>query len=500
MGRDFLGWAVYFGVMAGLAVAIAPDLPGFEAVGVFAVLGAVGLWRYSWAALHLVRAGLYLRLRFPALRRRADALAAAPPEVCVVVTAYGEDAPRLGRVFAALLRAATGCGGPATVVAVLSDRAEQSLIEAVAARLDPGGKVRLVSLVQDGSGKRAALADGLRALARRAPAGDAVVFLMDGDGVVPADGLARCLPFFRLLPGLGALTIDVRPRSDGSVWACDWYAMRFGLRHLLMSSLSLSERLLVVTGRLSAFRAAVATNPAFIAQIEHDTLDHWRHGRIRFLTGDDKSTWFWLLRHGWRMLYVPDVTLTTWEAVPPGGFVRCSVALMRRWYGNMLRSNGRAIALGPRRVGAFTWWCLIDQRLSVWTSLLGPTVTLCWAALVSAWALPAYVLWVLATRLAHAALLGAVRGGLSWRTPLLIYYAQIMGALVKVHVSFRLDRQRWTRQNIGDGGAGSPRRLWDAYLSALATGAFVLLAAVGAGVLSWPDRLAMATLAARAGG
>src|SRR3546814_7712485 len=30
--------------------------------------------------------------------------------------------------------------------------------------------------------------------------------------------------------------------------------------------------------------------------------------------------------------------------------------------------------------------------------------------------------------------------------PLLLYYNQIVGSIVKIHVSFRLDQQSWTRQ------------------------------------------------------
>src|SRR3712207_8055454 len=48
-------------------------------------------------------------------------------------------------------------------------------------------------------------------------------------------------------------------------------------------------------------------NPEFIRQVELDYIDHWRLGRFKFLTGDDKSSWFWLLRNGYKMLYVPDV-------------------------------------------------------------------------------------------------------------------------------------------------------------------------------------------------
>ncbi|MOA24606.1 hypothetical protein D3C78_1452930 [compost metagenome] len=31
--------------------------------------------------------------------------------------------------------------------------------------------------------------------------------------------------------------------------------------------------------------------------------------------------------------------------------------------------------------------------------------------------------------------------------PLILYYNQVLGAMVKVYVFFRLDRQSWTRQN-----------------------------------------------------
>jgi glycosyltransferase Alg8 len=92
------------------------------------------------------------------------------------------------------------------------------------------------------------------------------------------------------------------------------------------------------------------------------------------LTGDDKSTWFITLRQGWRMLYVPDVRIRCLEEMPGNGFVSGSFGLMRRWYGNMARSNLRARRLGPARIGFFTWFCLLDQRVSPWTTLTGPAI------------------------------------------------------------------------------------------------------------------------------
>ena len=75
-----------------------------------------------------------------------------------------------------------------------------------------------------------------------------------------------------------------------------WHELRFAQRHQLMSSMGLSRRLLAMTGRMSIYRGSVATDPGFIEAIEDDHLDHWRLGRIKLLTGEDKSTWFWLLR------------------------------------------------------------------------------------------------------------------------------------------------------------------------------------------------------------
>src|SRR3546814_18414753 len=44
---------------------------------------------------------------------------------------------------------------------------------------------------------------------------------------------------------------------------------------------------------------------------------------------------------------------------------------MFRWYGNSLRQNGRALGLGPSRLGWFTYYVLLDQRILMWTGLLG---------------------------------------------------------------------------------------------------------------------------------
>lgn len=492
---DGPGWALYVGAVCLLALQLDPAVFDPQSPHFLLIVGAIAVWRYSWGALHLARAAIYLLWTFPELRRQAVALGdrALPPEIYVIVTSYREVPSRSIQVFRALLRAAEACGAPATVIAVVTDPAEQSLVEAL---LGTEPSVRLATMVQDGSGKRTALAEALRLLARRAPDPRAVVFLMDGDTLLEEDTLARCLPFFGVLPGLRALTTDARAELPRG-WTADWHELRYAQRHVLMASMSLSRRLLVLTGRLSAFRADIATHPDFIAQMEKDSLDHWRYGRFRFLTGDDKSSWFWLLRQQHDMIYVADVAIRTLEDLQGATFLARSQAMMRRWFGNMLRNNGRALALGPRRTGLFVWWCLLDQRLSMWTTLTGPAFALLWSAFIAPRFLLAYAVWVLATRLLHAGILGLLRRRLSPRAPLLLYYTQVIGSLTKIYIGFRLNRQSWPRQKITRDDRRRSDIVWDNYLSALAAGSFLFGTALIAGPIQWPEQIAVAALAAR---
>ena len=71
-------------------------------------------------------------------------------------------------------------------------------------------------------------------------------------------------------------------------------------------------------------------------------------------------------------LYVPDVQVLTIEQPagprPAARLDRADAALVRQH-----AARQRALpALGPWRVGWFVWWCLVDQRISMWTPLVGP--------------------------------------------------------------------------------------------------------------------------------
>jgi mannuronan synthase len=134
------------------------------------------------------------------------------------------------------------------------------------------------------------------------------------------------------------------------------------------------------------------------------------------------------------MLYLPDVRVVTVEHPPAKRLLPATTKLMLRWFGNMLRGSSRAIGLGPRRIGLFSWRCLVDQRLSMWTPLLGPVVAVLFALSKSLLFLYAYLLWVGVTRLLQALLLLTARPRISGVYPLLIYFGQVYGALVKTYI------------------------------------------------------------------
>ncbi len=500
---------LYLMVLAALLLHAPADLLDPASRPFFVVIGLIGIWRYGWGAVHFLRAQYYLRSVFPRLRRRAPGPdpeseaqdVATGPEVFIVITSFRIRAETTASVYRAAMAEACRHKGPATVIASIIEMADQRFIKQLFHRMAPGEHVRLIFVRTPALGKRHSLAVALRAVARSRPSGDAVVALVDGDTVMVPGTLERCLPFFRLLPEIGALTTDEEPVIQSGVLLRQWYRLRFAQRQLLMCSLGLSRRLLTLTGRMSLFRVRIATDPTFIATLRDDSIEHWRLGRIPLLTGDDKSTWFWLLQRNWDMLYVPDVRILTLEDPPDPRFPVATTRLMRRWFGNMLRASTRAIALGPRRVGLFPWWCLIDQRVSMWTPLLLPLSALALTLAAGPVVLYAYAIWVMTTRLLQSLLLLGVRDRIGTLFPPLILYSQIYGALVKTWVLFHPHRQSWTRQGIvAPAPAGTNGRLQAAlshYTHALAMLALILAVAVFTGLVQAPSPEAVALALAR---
>lgn len=502
--------AFYTLVLVALAANAPPSIWDPQAREFVIILGVVGAWRYLWGLTHLGRALVYRHLVFPRWRRAAIRLADAHASgvagtdphasaIYCVVTSYRIQAETTALVYRSLVAELQRYRRPAVIVASIVELADERFIKRLFLSLGPPPDMRLMLVRRPGTGKRDGLATALRAIARDLPRDDAAVIVMDGDTVLTPGTLDGCLPFLRLMPRVGGITTDEDAVVVGGPVMSSWHRLRFAQRHLLMSSLGLSRRLLTLTGRMSVFRVEVATAPSFIDMVANDSLDHWRLGRIPLLTGEDKSTWLWLLERGWDMLYVPDVRVMTVEHPPSRHFWRASTQLMLRWFGNMLRASGRAIALGPARTGLFVWWCLVDQRLSMWTPLVGPIVATIVAVAYSPVLLYTYLLWVMATRLLQAVSLLTMRDTIGGLWPLLIYYNQVYGALLKTWVLFRLDRQRWTRQNIAlqprlGRWQERARALGSAYVHGLALLALIGSLALLTGALTLPPATTLAKL------
>ena len=468
---------------------------GITATNFLWTIGIIATWRYSWQILHFVRGEIYKYRVFPKWRALADEAAATglgiPSSVLVVVTSYKMTAADNHQTYAALFEEAIAYSRaknvPTTIVASVTDQGDADLVDSIFRMHEPSDQIYLITQLQAGTGKRDAIAAALRAGKSRATYHDGVVILMDGDTEVPRGVFAKAFPFFAIMPDVGALTLNNHAQVRGSKMTNDWYTMRFALRNLYMCSLSLSRKVLCLTGRFSVFRSQVALDEKMINAIENDIVHHWRLGDIKCLTGDDKTTWYQCLKDQWSMIYLPDTPIICVEELPPGGFGKASINLMVRWFGNMLRNSDRSIALGPSRMGFFTWWCLVDQRLSIWTAISGPVMAIIFVATGHGEILFAYFSFVFFTRFIQSLNVAYQGGVMTPWIPFLLLHQQITGALVKIYVMFRLDRQKWTRQAITTGP--KVNKLWSqnsfgAALNVVTVLVFVCVMSLMSGVVS----------------
>lgn len=443
-----VGFLVYT-VLLALAASMLPPAALTPGSGQFImVIGGLAAWRYSWGMVHYVRHLIYIFRVFPRLRKEAiiGGNEFMPPHVYLLLTSFRIATDTTVAVYEAAFREAIKSGIATTVVASIVELSEEVLIKDIFRRMNAPAHVTLSIVRIAGTGKRDGLAQGFRAISRTMPHPDSIVAVIDGDSILEEGLIRKCVPFFKMDPNLGALTTDELCEVRGSRIMREWHDLRFAQRQILMASVALSKKVLTLTGRMSMFRASIIIDPEFIGHVQSDSIDHWRLGKFKFLTGDDKSSWYCVLKQGWNMLYVPDTVVMTVEHPPSDNFFKATSQLMFRWFGNMLRTNGRALALGPMKTGLFTWWCVFDQRISMWTSLSGPVFCILLMVKYSVAFLPIYLVWIGFTRWVMSLMLLASRPVLSWYYPFLIYYNQVWGSLIKTYVFFRLDRQSWTRQ------------------------------------------------------
>ncbi|MEP4979262.1 glycosyltransferase [Ascidiaceihabitans sp.] len=420
-------------------------------------MGSLGIWRFGWWFTHAVRAEIFAWSRFPKMRARANAVWQAgwrPPHLHIQMTTYFEEAAITRRVIGCILGQIRREGIPTTLWIGTGSSYDEEIITDFVRTHGADVDAEIVFLRQNQRGKRMAIGMILRAINRAGVGPDDLVIFLDGDAVYGIDVLEKTCSMFGADTDLQALTTNEEVICYGPRWIQNWLSMRFAQRRLAMQSHAMSDKVLTLTGRMSVFRARYNIDEKFIRTIEADHLDHWLWGRFRFLSGDDKSSWYYLLSKHAKMTYVPDACVYTNEQIEGSGTGRM-VQNFRRWSGNMLRNGSRAIALGPFVAKPFIWWCLVDQRIAMWTMLVSPAL-----AILTLFIEPLYILhcviWIVLSRTLLCLFLFRYTRAPDITWPFILYFNQIINASVKVYMIFHLSKQKWANrgnQSAGDGTA-----------------------------------------------
>jgi len=438
-------------------------------------LGALGLSRYTWLLINLVRSYLYRFYSYPRLKKAAMAAAKRDPDrVHFIIPTYREKPWVTRKMLASVIREASSLSSEIFLYVTTGGPDEDLVVREAIGACPPNPRLTIHLMRQ--AGKRNGMAFALRAAVRNnGISRHSLVVLMDGDTLLGEGVMRTAVPFFDLLPKLGGLTTNNVAVTTGPDWYRRWYALRFALRNRYMCSASLSHKVLTLTGRFSIIRSEIALSDEFIERVESDSVDDWLYGNIAFKTGDDKSTWYTLLRHGWEMIYLPDAWIYCLENAGEHPLWE-SIGKMRRWFGNMLRNNGRALALGPRRVGLFAWVSLLDQRVSMWTSLVLPTGVLLLIFADTPVVFVYFIIWVIGTRFLYLCALAVEGHRMSiWDLPLLLYQ-QWAGSFIKIQTLSDLRRQKWGNAR-GDGQQAA------AWFGSLQTALWMLVFALAVGFL-----------------
>ena len=445
-------------------------------------LGVVAIWRYSWWFLHLIRAMIYRLVIFPHRRRKADRLWESgwrPKYLYFMITTYNEERDIIEACVKSILDAIYEIGVPAKLFVGSAEQENEKVIANFVDNYPNPIDMQTTIIRQNQSGKRCAIGTALRSMSRAHIDSDDPVVFMDGDSILAEGCLKKCVPFFALYKKMHALTTCEQIIMKGPQYMRSLLELRFAQRHMMMQSYAVSNKILCLTGRMSVFRVKNVVKKEFIRTIEADHLYHWLWGNFRFLSGDDKSSWYYLLSQGYDLYYVPDAIVYTIDDFSTKIWSRFRADMMR-WSGNILRNGTRAIALGPKRLGWFVWWCLIDQRIAIWTMLIAPVGAIATSLLVNAHFIIVYVIWVLFIRLILSLFLFYYLQRIDMAFPVLLYFVQFSNSVVKIYMTFRLSQQGWFhRGNQKAGGQGLKyyhlRRYMALYLTTLSIILFILV-------------------------
>jgi glycosyltransferase Alg8 len=411
-------------------------------------LAFIGIWRYSLMIINYIRALYYSKITYPNYLKKIASLEPKeryPKHIYFIIPSYKEDAWVSTEVFQSILADVNTLTCKATLIVSTGADYDDSIITNVYEAHPNKENIKLVFQRQD-SGKRVAMGYALRYNARdyNSHEQESITIFMDGDTYLPLGTLKKSLPIFAIEKDVGAVTTNEIAYIDSkSKWYKDWFNLKFSQRHILFQSQSLSKRVLTLTGRFSIFRTTAVITEDFISMIENDIIIDSSYGKFRFLMGDDKSSWYNLMKNGWQMLYLPDVLVYSLES-RDGNFLDVSQSLPYRWYGNTLRNNARARALTNQPL--FIRYLFWDQLALMWTSIVGINAAIFLALFDNFAYFPLYIGWVFFVRVIQMSIFAYFGHIVSYRTIPLMLYSQWVGSYVKIKAYFHLSDQSWSKK------------------------------------------------------
>jgi len=440
----------------------------------FGFVGLVGLYRYGLWLVHLLRALVYERYFYSNIRQKANSTPEEqwkPARLNFVLASFLEDREILYNSIKSIVHEVRSLNLFATLcIGTASSHDEKIIINAVN-RIPDSDRLKIVFVRLSAPDKRQQMGSALRALYRQGvEASDPLIF-MDGDTIIQPGCLKKCLTVMGSQPEVQAVTTNEKAVVINSGFLSNIYNLRFATRNFHMHSLALSAKVLCLTGRFSVFSGKILTEE-FISRIENDYFDDWYWGKIKFLSGDDKSTWFHLLKQGANMLYIPDAMIYSIEKVSTRPFTKY-IDDLKRWSGNMLRNNERALALGAKQTGLFPWFVLLDQRVSMWTSVISPIVILM-MLLHSLELACVLAVWIFTVRYLQSLVLFRYGRGINWTFPLLLYVNQVLNGVIKIYMLFHLNLQCWNNQGVRRDAAVSSTKFRLAFAKYIAAVYFVI--------------------------
>jgi len=441
----FAGFLIIYVLIFGISLFNFLPNEDFKRNLIVITIGLIGLWRYAWLFLNILRAFYYKKYAFLNYLKKSQPIFVS--DLRIIITTYGQKTEEIITVYKNLFVSIDSLNCTTIIVAAVKDDEQISLITDL--KQSVNSKSKIIFLKQKGLGKRDALADIIKELRTYPLKDNSYTVVMDGDVIITPFAIERSLAVLAKNENIFAVTTNEIPIVSGNKIFKIWRKLRSAQRDILMSSFSLSKRVLVLTGRFSVYKSDKILTSATQARMRQDVVFLREYGMLPLLTGDDKTFWLEILRQNGEMLYIPDAYTFPLETLADGkNFISGTWALMTRYNGNMVRANTAFWNEISLKQPLHFLYGILDQRLSPWTSLLAPLLfvfLLFTARFEVALYLLVYIIFVKNIQALYVWWITGFYHPLSWA---LIAYNQIAGSILKIIAFSYPHKQNWTNQNI----------------------------------------------------